>query len=110
MQPNLANRLPVRVIPIDRDRSDYALSKNRLSDYFLRNPMLFARALDRRHTGHAVRMAAHACGLWFAEWTNPDNGRQVLVVANKDVMPFRNLFERTLRSSGVVEALKRGSS
>lgn len=109
MRPNLVNQLPLPVYPIDRDRADYALSKNRLSDYFIRNPALFQRALDPKFTVHAVQMAAHACSLWFDTWRNPDSGRMVLVVANKDVMPLKAMFQRTLNNQSVIAALLRRS-
>lgn len=109
MHPNLVNQLPLPVYPIDRDRADYALSKNRLSDYFIRNPVLFQRALKPEFTVRAVQMAAHACGLWFDTWHNPDSGRMVLVVANKDVMPLKTMFQRTLNNQSVIDALLRRS-
>lgn len=109
MMPNLANTLPLRVCPIDRDRADYALSQNRISDYFIRNPTVYQRALNAHHTAHAVQMAAHACGLWFSIWQNPDSGQTILVVANKDVMPLKSMFDRTLASQVVIDALKRWS-
>lgn len=109
MHTNLANRLPLPVYPIDRDRADYAISKNRLSDYFVRNPALFQRALDPVFTVHAVQMAAHACGLWFDTWRNPESGQMVLVVANKDVMPLKAMFQRTLKNQSVIAALSRRS-
>ncbi|PSJ80048.1 hypothetical protein [Neisseria iguanae] len=105
MPPNLVNQLPLPVYPIDHDRADYALSKNRLSDYFIRNPILFQRALEPQFTAHAVQMAAHACDLWFDTWTNPDSRRTVLVVANKDVMPLKAMFQRTLNNQSVIAAL-----
>lgn len=109
MKPNLVNQLPLPVFPIDRDRADYAISKNRMSDYFLRNPTLFNLALNPQHTAHAVNIAAHSCGLWFSQWQNPTNQKMVLVVANKDVMPLQSMFHRTLNSQTVIDALLRGS-
>lgn len=106
---NLINQLPVRVCPIDRDRADYALSKNRLRDYFVRNPEAFQAAMRAEYTARTVKMAAHACGLWFAEWRNPDNGTVVLVVANKDVMPLEGMFRRALANDSVTAALRRNS-
>ncbi len=106
---NIVNQLPVPVLPIDRDRADYAVSKNRLSDYFIRNPALFRLALQPEHTEQAVRMAAHACGLWFDLWQNPESRKRVIVVANKDVMPFGTMFRQALRSEVVLAALKRRS-
>ncbi|ASK27628.1 hypothetical protein [Neisseria chenwenguii] len=106
---NLVNTLPMRVIPIDRDRADYAVSKNRLSDYFVRNPQALKLAMQAEHTARAVRIAAHACGLWFAEWQNPDSRQTVLAVARKDTMPFAAMFEKALNSADVTAALRRNS-
>lgn len=106
---NVVNSLPIPVIPIDRDRADYALSKNRLGDYFIRNPGLLRLAMQPEHTEQAVRMAAHACGLWFEPWQNPESGRRVMVVASKEVMPLGSLFRRTLQNAAVLAALKRRS-
>ncbi|WP_165006843.1 hypothetical protein [Neisseria yangbaofengii] len=58
------------------------MSKNRLSDYFIRNPALFQRALEPEFTVHAVKMTAHACGLWFDTRSDLNNGHMVLTVAN----------------------------
>ncbi|MCP1659121.1 hypothetical protein [Neisseria perflava] len=109
MMLNIVNQLPVRVCPIDRDRADYAISKNRLGDYFVRNPNAFASAMHPEYTARTVKLAAHACGLWFAEWENPENHHTILVVANKDVMPFAAMFRKALQSDLVMAALQRNS-
>lgn len=106
---NIVNRLPVPVYPIDRDRADYAVSKNKLRDYFVRNPEMFRLAMDAAQTEQAVKMAAHACGLWFSRWENPESGKAVIVVASKEVMPFRKMFQQALQSEAVQAALKRHS-
>ena len=103
---NIIESLPYQVVPLDSSAAGRKKSVQQLNHYFVRNKCM-AYVLKRpSYVEQVVRIAANASYLWFHLWTNQENGRKLIVIANKQAAPSRDSFIKVLSEPAVLEGLK----
>lgn len=102
---NILQTLPYTVMPIERTQEQRDKTRQKLSDYLQRNPLLARNIRQRKRAEHSLSMAAHASGLYFSRWENPNTGKWVYVVTDKQSVDSRAYFEYILRTESVHQSL-----
>lgn len=103
---NIIESLPYQVLPLDSSAAARKKSVNYLNHYFVRNKCMTYVLKRPSYVEQVIRIAANASYLWFHLWTNPETGRKLIVIANKQVAPSREAFMKVLDEPAILEGLK----